>query len=709
MKLNSRKLIALCLSILFATGTVTFPLQAQPPFSSDEEEMSNFDPAALPASQGLSSEPDTSRITLELKGVDVLDVLKILASRSALNIVAGKNVRGQVTIYLKDVLVHEALDVIISALGLAYIEDNGIIKVMTDKEYEVLRGRPFRDPQITRAFKIRHADPKAIQQVIQQMKAPTGRVVLDERTNTLIVADVPEIIDQIANAVQELDEPLVTKIYKMEYASVEDLEDQLADYLTPETGIAKVDKRSNQVSVTDRKEKVEQIEKVIKAFDVRPPQVLIEAQVVEVELFDAFRYGIDWDYVRNELRAINNVNFSPNFSLSAPSSSVGGGSLSTFTLGNWKGVSTVFSVLQNVGKTNTLSAPRLTVLNNEEAKLIDATRQPYVTSTVVQGENTSQTADTPQFIDVGVTLTVVPTITDQNTVVLKLKPEVSSSSTNFTFSTASGQVTAAFDRTIPIVSTQTLETTVIVKSGETLVVGGLIKDTQVNTVRKLPILGDLPLLGMFFRSDTVDFSKTELVIFLTPHVVTGDVSSLELPRYLNSRGELVDFDKAGGYDYGLSQLPSQDPFRRDNRPYWETEGFKMPRYFPPRDVFSRSAPYQDRLNQFEGYSEGSAPLDPALLRKAYEQALGQKAIEALGKIKELKDFEGQTALALVVRRDGVLKDVSFVDAGSIRDEGLKRRILQTIREASPFPEFPKGLDSAQELFDLRFGFKKSKK
>lgn len=703
---EDRRGVATSVVACFFVSIVTIVAWAQSPDpSAIEEQKAAFDPASLVQNAGISAEP---RITLELKGVDVLDVLKILSARSAMNIVAGTNVRGTVTIYLKDVLVRDALETIISTMELAYEEDKGILRVITAKEYETKYGRPFRDPRMSKTFKLKHAKPAAVNSMLQQIKSPTGKAVLDERTNTVIVTDHPEVLRGIEEAIEALDQPLVSKVFKLEYAPVTDLEAQLSDYLTPTSGFVKVDKRTNQISVFDRKENVEQIAEIVRAFDVRPPQVLIEAQVIEVDLFDAFRYGIDWEYVRSNLAEHGNLSITPKFaeseSLSAPAAALGAGALSTFAFtGTKSGFDAIIQLLQNVGKTNTLSAPRILVLNNEEAKLADATRQPYVSQTVVQGETTSQTADDVQFVDVGVTLSVVPTISENDTVILKLKPEVSTQSGTLSVKSVSESSNTEFTRTqIPIVATQSLETTVIVKSGETLVVGGLIKDTESQSLKKLPLLGDIPILGALFRSDTVDFHKTELVIFLTPYIISGRVSTREHEKYLDSEGQLIDFDKVGGLDYAKAQKHSQGLIRRDNRPYWKIDRPAPPRYRSPQDLYGRSKPYQDRMNEFEGSIEGKVLPPRHELLEAYQREVEEAVRNRLRSLEFLREASGIIELALKIRRDGFLEDISVMSAGSIEDRKLKRKVRETAREARPFKEFPEGLDSENELIVLKF-------
>ncbi|MBI4372434.1 MAG: type II and III secretion system protein, partial [Candidatus Omnitrophica bacterium] len=297
-------------------------------------------------------------------------------------------------------------------------------------------------------------------------------------------------------------------------------------------------------------------------------------------------------------------------------------------------------------------------------------------------------------------LTVVPTITEEGTVVLKLNPEVSTDTGDFTVPTASGSVTTAFNRTIPIIATQSLETTVIVKSGETLVVGGLIKDSESKLQRKLPLLGDIPILGALFRSEQIDFRKTELVIFLTPHIISGDYSTREYGKFFNSEHQLIDFDKVGGFDYGRAQEHSQGPFRKDKKPYWEVDGWEIPQYLPEKNLHTRIEPYEDRMDQFEGFKEGDVVLDRQTLLGSYQAFVTETVRQSIKAFKELESFKGTLDIALLIRRDGVVEDASFVGgrANGLENRKLKRQIVKRLKHETKFPEFPKGLDSQNEMF-----------
>ncbi len=714
------RMLAFFLSVgLMLSGLPAIPFaiaqdpNSPPSYSDSEETFSNFSqpPVDYTASGATSRGITSSTITLELKGVNVLDVLKILSKRSGLNIVAGRDVKGDVTLYLQDVEVRKALDTVVQTLGLAYEEKDGIITVMGNKEYESKFGKPFRDERETRTFKFKYANPQAMNTVLQTMKSTSGRIALDERTSTVIVTDMPEVLDEIEEAVNSFDEPLVTKVFTLQFAKVADLETQLKDFLTATTGLLKIDKRTNQVSITDRKENVDQVAKIIKAFDVRPLQVLIDAKVVEVQLFDAYRFGVNWNYVASRLGDAKMFNAAPNFSVSAPSSTLGGGSLSTFTIGEEGGENdptsfqSVISILQNIGKTNILSSPRLLVLNNEEAKLAVATRQPFVSQTVSQSQSTSTTADQVQFIDVGVTLSVVPTISEDRSVVLKVKPEVSTAGDPLQLQGAASGSDATFVRTVvPVVTTQTLETTVVARDGATVVIGGLMQDRHGKTRKKIPFLGDIPWVGAAFRTESNDFNKTELVVFLTPRIVDGKSDSMERQRYLDKQGEWVDFDKVGGYDFLKAQsTTSHGPFRLNDEPYWESPVKEKPLMIAPRNSSIASLPNRGSVNDYMELTPQGGEILPASHRaREYYRGMIHAAIaEVLNQRPEFQKLTAKFELFLIVDKSGAV-ELSYVASDTGLSEHEVRIITEAVKSLSPFPPFSKDMDSDQELLDLKF-------
>jgi type II secretory pathway component GspD/PulD (secretin) len=149
-----------------------------------------------------------------------------------------------------------------------------------------------------------------------------------------------------------------------------------------------------------------------------------------------------------------------------------------------------------------LSSPRIITLNNKEAKIQVGTKLPFSTVTIAQSGVSTQSIT---FVDVGIMLQVTPVINADNRVRLKVKPEVSLPGTT----TSAG----------PQINTRNADTEVIIRDGETLVIGGLIDEETRQSVNKVPILGDIPVLGMFFRNSSDQKNRTELLIFLTPRIV----------------------------------------------------------------------------------------------------------------------------------------------------------------------------------------------
>ncbi len=496
----------------------------------------------------------SDRITLELQSVNIFDVFKILSKKSGLNIVAGKNVQGQVSIFLQDVPVREALRSILQSQGLAGVEEVGIIKVMSEEEYLRKYGKPYEDTRQTQSFDLKYASVETVAGKLMDRKSLYGRIITEPRTNTLVITEIPELLSEMEQLIAEADQDQEEAVFKLNYIRVEDLEPKLKTFMEGSTGRLEVDKRSNRIVIFDIPERVKRIAALVDAFDVKTPQVLIEAKIVEVRLSDAYRKGIDWQKIIREAGNLNTIRALAPLAVSPP---VGAAALATLTLGeDQDDLQIVFDLLESVGKTNLLSNPRLMVMDNEEAKLAVATREPFVSQTVVQTTTSTNTADNVQFVDVGVTLKVRPRISHSQFVEMDIKPEVSSSNRSLELEGVSQGSDTTFTRTrIPVVTTQELETTVQIKSGHTLIIGGLIQDQQEKQHAQVPYLSAIPLLGRLFRSTANDYSKTELVIFLTPVIVNTSEDNSE---------KIEAMQAAADQPMSLYKPIS----RRRIRPYW---------------------------------------------------------------------------------------------------------------------------------------------
>ncbi|MCH7589404.1 hypothetical protein IIB34_00020 [PVC group bacterium] len=515
-----------------------------------------------------------TKISLEIKGMDILDVLKLLAKKSGLNIVAGRNVRGNVTIFLKDVEIWDALLIILETYDLAYERKNNMIKVMTDADYQRLHGMPFHDirqvefvtllyakapevsqalnliktkigkiiiddrtnmlvlidapdgieamltvvdeidvPVTTRVYELIYTDVLKIEEKIRDMLSPAGKITMDISTNKLIVTDSAMHVSRMDQLVKEYDSPtkLITRIYPLNYADFSEVEGKISELLTKDIGRIMSDERTSTIAVTDLKDNIVRIDELIEALDQREKQVLIDAKIVQVELNDEFEMGINWEALfENELGGLDLKNL---FTRSLTTGfSLGFGIIDS------AGVFGAIEVLKTIGKTHILASPRIMTINNKTASIHVGTDEAFITSDVTQSNNVTTITPNVEFQQVGIKLSVTPRINNEDYIIMEIKPEVSSVSRVVELFNSDGQKISE----VPIVKVSETETTVMVKSGRTVVIGGLIDDSLSKNQNSIPVLGAIPVLGMFFRNRSNTLKKSELIVFITPTIIRDE-------------------------------------------------------------------------------------------------------------------------------------------------------------------------------------------
>lgn len=499
------KLLAICVFMAVGAGTVVFAQM----------------PESVPVGKGA--------ITLGIKGMDIVEALKMLSDRTGTSIVVGKNVTGTVTLFLKDVDPWDAFEIIILSYDLAYEKKDGIIRVMTQRDYQDINGERFHDNAEAKIIPLKYAKAADIFRTLSQIKTATGKIVVDEASNTLILKDSPAKIKEMTALIISADRLVQTRVITLNYAQPAKLQTELTDVLTKGVGTIKIDERTNKIVVTDYPEKIDEIAKLISAFDEKNQQVLIDAQIIEVNPSDKLELGMNWDlWIKNHFRITQALPIGD-----ANRLFLGTTQDNPQNPGNYKAV---LDALRTVGDTKILSSPRIMTLNNQEAKILVGTKQAYITSTTTVTQSNPVTTQSVNFVDVGIKLSVTPVINADHFVTMKIRPEISSAtSTNIT---SVGQVTE-----IPIVTTSEAETTVMVKAGTTLLIGGLQKDEHNKTVKKVPFLGDIPLLGLLFRSTSDELKKSELVILLTPHIMTGESSFTDVSQVRPLDGVVARMEK----------------------------------------------------------------------------------------------------------------------------------------------------------------------
>ncbi len=460
------------------------------------------------------AETDSRKVTLQFQGMDILEVLKILSQQTGINMVAGRNVSGRVTLFVKEADPWEVFEVVLAANELAYERTGQTLTIMAQRDYEALHGVPYQDRRIIKTVIPRHAKTADLSRTLAQVKSNIGRVIADEATNSLILMDTPPLVAQMEELVQRLDQPMETRIFQLSYGSAKDVAPIAQGMLTQGIGTVAVDERTNQLAVTDYPDKLEKVARITQAFDERSTQVLIEAKIIQVTLSDKFQLGIDWQVLAQDkitLKGLGALNLTSGGVLNIATASLS-------QAGDYKAL---VEALRTFGETKILSEPRLTVVNNQEAKILVGSKEPFVTRSVSQtGTGTAVTAESVTFLDVGVKLFVTPTITRDRFVQIKVRPEVSSKT---------GTLTTSEKNEIPIIETAEVETVLLVEDGGTVILGGLIKDENSTDQRRIPLLGDIPVLGAAFRNSKQTMKKTELVVFLTPHIVTGERAPAAAP------------------------------------------------------------------------------------------------------------------------------------------------------------------------------------
>ena len=456
----------------------------------------------LPLPTVLAEPVASGKVTLAIAGTDLITVLKDLAEQANLNIVASKNVTGKVTLFVKDVDLWDAFELILVSNELAYERQGDLLYIMPAREYELAYGRPYRDKRMAKAIPLRYATAAQAASALSQVKSPQGKVIVDEASNLVFLVETPELVGQMAAMVEAMDQPTESRTFLLDYAKAKDVAPRAQELVTKGRGLVQSDERVNALVVTDTPARLAQIQETIRTFDQRSRQVLIEAKIVQVSLSDKFQMGIDWQAVGREtinVKGLGALNLSSGGVLTLASSASRGNNYEILV-----------EALRTFGETKILSEPKITAINGQEAKILVGSKEPFVTQTVSQtGTGTAVTAEQVTFLDVGVKLFVTPTIARDGYVQLKIRPEVSSKT---------GTLTTAQKNEIPIVETSEVETQLLVKDGQTIILGGLIKEEKARDHQRIPILGDIPILGLLFRSTKETTRRTGLLVFLTPRL-----------------------------------------------------------------------------------------------------------------------------------------------------------------------------------------------
>jgi general secretion pathway protein D len=298
--------------------------------------------------------------------------------------------------------------------------------------------------------------------------------------------------------------------------------------------------RSKVLIISDISPALDKIREVIQQVDVKPQQVLIQARLMEVSKDKLKDIGFDWGTggagstafttvqtgrSNTEIGAtsVGGINITP--SVFAPRASglvpTNAGLQVLFQKLSGTEFEVVLHALEEDVNTNTLSAPKILTLSNQEASILVGTKYPILTSKVSTESAQVVSVDLDYYQDIGIQLNVVPQVGANNSINMIVHPAVSSTTT------VAGSIASA---NYPVIEIREIETRILMQDGETVVIGGLLKDIKNKSVIGVPFLRHLPLIGGIFRRDTYDTAKIELLIFITARIVKEELTPEEITK-----------------------------------------------------------------------------------------------------------------------------------------------------------------------------------
>ncbi len=334
-------------------------------------------------------------------------------------------------------------------------------------------------------------------------------------------------------------EPLEVRVQTLNYAKADDIRKTLEPVLT-KRGKIQVDARSNTLIFSDTPSNLAKVIPLLETLDLQTPQVMIEAKFVETTKNPKKDLGINWSgtLLNHEVSVRRPTPDKPVDSVGNPSPLEFGNNLAN---GQWTyptaildvgSFNVVLSYLNSDSDTELLANPRVVTADNSKAKIAIATQYPIPTFTYSETKG-AFTISGFEFKDIGIVLNVTPRINKNEFVTLDVAPEAGSQSGVANFQGVS----------IPIVDNRSASTTVLIKSGNTLAIGGLMRQDTTDQYTKVPVLGDLPGLGALFRSKSLTKTKRDLLIFVTPTIVNPESQT--------------------GYEQYIGGLPAEELFTRD--------------------------------------------------------------------------------------------------------------------------------------------------
>ena len=467
---------------------------------------------APPAGPGQAQDGAAGLVTLNVQAQPLGQVLELISVSQHVNIVAGVDTNVPVTANFYDATLEQALDWVLGPLGYAWTFDGKVYQVMPAAAYDLVRR-----PLVNHVFRPNYLSVAELEKFLTQFLSPQGRLVVSEPPKS----DIPSSADATGGLSSALPETLV---------------------------------------VIDNQQAIDKMIEMTKDLDQRPRQVLVEATILEVRLDETNKFGVDFNVLLGSqmddfesLAAQGQVySTTPNFvpGQFGPAGTAAGApfltpfdtasaSQSGFTdngdglrLG-WVGsnVTAFLEALQSTTDTNVLANTKVLALNKQRGEIIIGGRLGYFGGTTVSQGISQQTVE---FLEVGTQLRFRPFISNDGFVRLEIHPQRSS---------------GIVDQTTGLPTEQTSEVTsnIMVRDGETVVIGGLIESKDINTTKRVPILGYLPGVGWLFSSEETVTQRNEIIVLLTPHILEDGEPGESGEHYVkDSQDDTVQMRKNAG-------------------------------------------------------------------------------------------------------------------------------------------------------------------
>jgi type II secretory pathway component GspD/PulD (secretin) len=536
--------------------------------------------------------------TVTLTDTIIDNVVGTMSKRFGVNIVVSKGVKGnKISLALVQATLEQALDAITGPNSWKYMREDNNITIMSVPEYQEKQkelvitktyqiqytnaadvqnaiqsllssaGKITRDdrtnqlfvtdtpeslakidamianvdiPVTTEVFVIQYGDPDDIAKKLEGVKSPKGKIEIDARLNTLVVTDVESSIIKMRELVKQLDINTSLEVFIINYAKAEEVQSKIKELLSKK-GYSQVDKRNNRLIVDDIPTRIEKVKKVIAALDAPDKLVYIEAEIIDMDYNKSVSLGINWNYGLNfnisgasgtSTDSSGNVissSFSPsaNFTIPLPGGRSWDQQVRNFFSSNTSFVTGTLSATakipnESTGDTDVLASPRILIKNDEKASIVIGGTLPYTTVVTQPATSTSTYSQYYSQVsqDYGINLSVKPHINDDG--VIDMDVTLSNTAADSVTLEAGGTSYTGVKTT-----TSKADTKIQIRNNQTVVIGGLVSQSKSKSGSGIPILEKIPILGpTLFSSKDTKHTKRNLLLFMTPHIVSGTRGSM---------------------------------------------------------------------------------------------------------------------------------------------------------------------------------------